>query len=237
MVIAGLLSVLLLATAGSAPPQGPPAVEGVVRSSERDRPLAYARVQVVGDTIADWTDERGAYRLEGLPRGEWRLRVAHTGHDSLDLTVAVPGDRAVRVDVTLNAVPGPVVEPLADFEPFRMEYTLPALLNHTDMAVLMQQLYPPDLTRQGVGGEAVLRLWLDERGRVVRSLVSQSSGQAALDSVALAVSDSMRFRPARSGPAGVRVIVLIPVSFTVPDTVPGGNGSGPGAVVARREGR
>lgn len=53
----------------------------------------------------------------------------------------------------------------------------------------------------------------------MKSLVSSSSGHAALDSLALAVSDSMRFRPARSGDDSVRVIVRIPVLFTVPDTV------------------
>lgn len=212
------------------------AVEGVVRSSEAEAPLAYARVQVVGDTLADWTDERGVYRLEGLPRGEWQLRVVHGSHDSLDLAVFVPGDRPVRIDVTLNAVPGPAVDALADFEPFRMDYTLPALLNPTDMASLMQRLYPEELTRDGIGGEAVLRLWLDERGRVVKSLVSSSSGSAALDAVALTVADSMRFRPARSRQEGVRVIVLIPVVFTVPTTGPDGSGAEREAVVARRDG-
>jgi TonB family protein len=196
-----------------------PAVEGVIRSSSTDRPLPYAHVQVRGDTLADWTDEAGVYRLEGLPRGEWQLRVVHTGHDSLDLTVFVPGDRSIRLDVTLSALPGPPVDALADFEPFRVEFTLPALLNPLEVSALMQRLYPPELTMQGVGGEAVLQIWLDERGRVVRTTVSQSSGHAELDSVALVVSDRMRFRPARNRQDAVRVIVLIPVLFTVPGTV------------------
>jgi TonB family protein len=174
---------------------------------------------VTGDTLADWTDEDGAYRLEGLPSGEWQLRVVHSGHDSLDLAVFVPGDRSVRLDVTLSVLPGPPVDALADFEPFRVEFTLPALLNPLEMSALLQQLYPPELTAQGVGGEAVLQIWLDEWGRVVRTMVSQSSGRAALDSVALLVSDRMRFRPARNRQDRVRVIVLIPVYFTVPGTL------------------
>lgn len=222
----GAAAALLLASMGLLVTQGEMesgrvqggTVEGVVRTSKGDRPLPYARVQVVGDSVADWTDASGSYLLQGLARGEWRLRIDHPGHDSLELAVFVPGDRTVRLDLTLDARPGPAPEALSDFEPFRVEYTLPALMNGSGMAALMQRLYPPELSHRRIGGEAVLRLWLDERGRVVKSLVSSSSGHAALDSLALAVSDSMRFRPARSGDDSVRVIVRIPVLFTVPDT-------------------
>ena len=124
----------------------------------------------------------------------------------------------MHLDLTLDARPGPAVDALADFEPFQMDYTLPALLNTTRIAMLLQRLYPPNLTRERRGGEAVLWLWLDESGRVVRGRVSSSSGYPALDSIALIVSDSMRFRPARNRQAGVRVIVRIPVVFTVPDS-------------------
>lgn len=196
------------------------AVEGVVWSSDGGQPLAYARVLVVGDSLADWTDDRGAYRLTDLARGEWQLRVIHPGHDSLDVAIFVPGDRSVRVDVTLQARPGPTVDALADFQPFQVEFTLPTLLNGADLSSLMQRLYPPDLAHRRIGGEAVLRLWLDEGGRVVKSLISASSGQPALDSIALTVSERMRFLPARSRWEGVRVIVRMPVTFTVPDSVP-----------------
>lgn len=223
------LAAALLISAALVQPGAPPAerpavvaggVEGLVHSSEGGRPLPYARVQVVGNTMADWTDERGAYRLADLPGGEWRLRIAHPGHDAIELAIFVPGDRAVRLDVTLRARPGPTADPLADFQPFRGEFTLPALLNGHELSVLMRRLYPPELARRRIGGEAVLRLWLDEGGRVVKSRVSASSGQPALDSIALTVSDRMRFRPARSRNESVRVIVRMPVLFTVPEPVP-----------------
>lgn len=220
----------LLAALALLPAQGG-IVEGTVRSSNGDGPIAYARVQVVGDSVADWTDDSGAYRLHGLTRGESRLRVVHPGHDSLELAVFVPGDRPVRLDLTLDARPGPAVDALADFEPFQVEFTLPALLNGTDMAALMQRLYPSELMHRGTGGEAVLRLWLDERGRVVKSVLSASSGHPALDSIALAVADSMRFRPARNREDSMRVIVRIPVLFTVPDSLAdrASGGGGPGS--------
>ncbi|MDX1673916.1 MAG: TonB family protein [Longimicrobiales bacterium] len=196
-----------------------PAVEGEVRSAGGD-PIPYAQIQVLDHSAADWTDANGQYRLEGLDRGRWRLRVMHTAHEPLDVEVVVPGDRPIRLDITLEARPAPTPDPLYDFEPFQVEYTLPALLNTEEVARRIQARYTPELVDRGIGGEAVMRLWLDERGQVVRGVISSSSGNARLDSIALAVSDRMRFRPARSQDQAVRVIVRIPVSFTLPDTLP-----------------
>ena len=202
--------------AASAAFQAAQAIEGMVLTAADDRPIAYAHVRVVGDSAADWTDARGNYRLEGLPRGRWRIRVAHPAHDSLDLEVFVPGDRDVRLDIALEARPGPAAAPLADFEPFQVAYTLPALLNSDEITAIIQRRYPTELVERRIGGESVLRLWLDERGQVVRGVLSSSSGQPALDSLALEVSDSMRFRPAKNREDMVRVIVRIPVIFQVP---------------------
>lgn len=194
-----------------------PAVEGVVRSAD-GQPIAYAQVRVVGDSVADWTDDRGRYRLPDLGRGSWALRVVHAGHDTLDVEVYVPGDRPLRLDMTLTPRAAPTEEPLSDFRPIQVEYTLPAVLNTERVARLIRERYPPELMARRIGGETVLRMWLDERGQVVRSILSSSSGSAVLDSIALELSDRMRFRPARSGNQGVRVIVRVPVFFTVPDS-------------------
>lgn len=219
-----MLPTAFLLAAGLAVQAGGAGVEGVVLSSDGDRPIPYAHVRVVGDTVSDWTDGEGVYRLDGLPRGRWRIRVAHPGHDSLDLDVFVPGDRDVSVDLILEARPGPAPEPLADFEPFQVAYTLPALLNSDEITAIIQRLYPAELVDRRVGGESVLRLWLDERGQVVRSVLSASSGQMGLDSLALLVADSMRFRPAKNRENRVRVIVRMPVIFQVPEPTrqPGG---------------
>jgi TonB family protein len=201
--------------------QGPaPAVEGVVRSAATDLPIPYAQVRIAGDSLVDWTSDAGAYRLEGLPAGRRRIRVVHPGHEPFDVEVVVPGDRSLHLDIVLEPRPGPTVDALSDFEPFQVAYTLPALLNADTVAAMIRQRYPPDLVDAGIGGETVLRLWLDERGRVVRSLLSSSSGQPPLDSVALAVADQMRFRPAKNRDQAVRVIVRMPVVFTVPESSP-----------------
>jgi TonB family protein len=206
------------APAPLAPPEPtPPAVPmaaltGTVQGSG-GRPLAFARVTVIGDTVSDWTDEAGTYRLEGPARESWRVRATHPGHEPLEQGVRLPGSGQASLDFSLQALPGPAKDPLADFQPFDITFTLPALLNTTAVTAAIELRYPADLLDRGVGGEAVLRLWLDEYGRVARSALSSSSGQRRLDAIALAVSREMRFRPAKSGDESVRVIVHIPVVF------------------------
>lgn len=195
-------------------------VAGVVRNSDDGQPIAYAHIRVLDDSVSDWSDAAGRYRLEGLEPGRWRVRVTHPGYDSLDLEILVPGNRALRLDIALEALPGPAPAPLADFQPFEIEYTLPTLLNTEEVKGLIQASYPRALATRRVGGETVLRLWLDEQGRVVRSALSASCGHPALDSLALDVSGRMRFQPARNRDQAVRVIVRIPVIFTVPEVAP-----------------
>lgn len=210
--------------------QQPGSVQGIIRSSDGGGPVAYASIEVVGHSLADWTDASGAYRLLEIPEGRRRIIVVHPNHDSLTFDVFVPGDRPLALDLTLRARVGPTVDALGDFEPFQVQYTLPALLNVDEVTALIRGQYPPELAAAGAGGEAILRLWLDERGLVVRSLVTRSSGHLALDSVATRVAGRMRFRPARNREDAVRVIVQFPVAFTIPeaprprDPAPGSGG-------------
>lgn len=214
---AALLSVALLSSpAGQGAVGAVGSVSGVVRSSDDGHAIAYAHVRILGDTVSDWTDADGSYRLDGIEPGRWRLRVAHPGHDSVDVVVLIPAGRQLRLDITLDALPGPAPAPLSDFQPFQVEYTLPALLNTADVKALIKERYPQELAARGVAGESVLRLWLDEEGRVVRGVLSASCGHPALDTLALEVAEAMRFRPARNRDQAVRVIVRIPVVFTAP---------------------
>jgi TonB family protein len=188
-------------------------VEGSVRGRD-DRPLAFAQVHVVGDTVSGWTDEMGLFRLGGRPGERWQLRVTHPGYRSVERTVLLPDAGSLDMELRLEAIPGPIPDPLSLFEPFQIAYTLPALLNAPEVTAAIQRIYPPHLVDARVGGETVLRLWLDEEGRVARSMVSVSSGNRELDALALRVSRDMRFRPAKNRGEEVRVIVQIPVIFT-----------------------
>jgi TonB family protein len=198
-------------------------VEGTVRSSA-GHPLAFARIEVVADTVTDWSDDGGGFRLEGPAGDRWLIRATHPGHRPAEETVVLPAQGRVALDLTLEAMPGPASEPLSDFQPFHVEYTLPALLNGHEVTAAMERRYPDQLEGPRTERAAVLRLWLDEQGRVARSALSQSSGDRELDRLALSVSRDMRFRPAMNRDEPVRVIVLMPVRFNM--AAPDGERSG-----------
>lgn len=86
----------------------------------------------------------------------------------------------------------------------------PLLLN-TELPVR----YPGELFRQGVGGEVLLRLFIDSTGAAVpeSTTVARSSGQPQLDSAALRGAAEMRFAPARRAGRSVAAALLVPVIF------------------------
>ncbi len=190
-------------------------IEGSVLG-EGGEALPFARLEVLGDTISGWSDDGGTYRLDGLPGERWVVRATHPGYRSMDEEVVLPEEGGLELDIPLEKLPGPTPEPLEGFEPFRVTYTLPVLLNTEDVTSAIQRRYPPGLAEQRFDRQAVLRLWLDEQGRVARSTLYRSSGQSQLDVLALSAGRLMRFSPAAAGDQPVRVIVLMPVRFVPP---------------------
>lgn len=77
--------------------------------------------------------------------------------------------------------------------------------------------YPPDAWDAGVGGTTVLRLLISRAGTVDSALVVQSSGNAALDSAALANAHRLRYEPAAQGGNPVPVWGRLPVVFPPPE--------------------
>ncbi|MDZ7855836.1 energy transducer TonB [Sphaerotilus sp.] len=65
-------------------------------------------------------------------------------------------------------------------------------------------------------GTVVLRMLVDESGRVVRSAVLQSSGHAGLDESALHAAREARFAPHRVNGVATAVTVLTPMHFGQP---------------------
>lgn len=87
--------------------------------------------------------------------------------------------------------------------------------------------YPRTLYDQLIEGTVVLRLYVDETGRVVAdsTRIAEGSGYAALDSAALAGVAEMRFAPARRNGAPVATAFLQPVHFRHPSR--SGSGGAP----------
>lgn len=74
--------------------------------------------------------------------------------------------------------------------------------------------YPVELWDQGIEGEALLLVRVDEEGAVDSVTVERTSGHAAFDSAAVAGARGLRFRPGRKGDEGVSLWVRLPVKFT-----------------------
>lgn len=91
----------------------------------------------------------------------------------------------------------------------------PVLRNRAGIALALEKIYPPDLRDQGIGGEAMLWLFVDEEGEVAFRQIQTSSGECKLDAAALVLSEQFRFRPASNADGSkVAVWVALPIAFS-----------------------
>ncbi|MFV8749802.1 energy transducer TonB [Nannocystaceae bacterium ST9] len=59
--------------------------------------------------------------------------------------------------------------------------------------------YPPELERRGIEGDAVVLVWLDEHGHVIKAEVAESSGYEAFDHNAMMAAQQQGWTPAMRG--------------------------------------
>ena len=78
--------------------------------------------------------------------------------------------------------------------------------------------YPSSLGRERIEGTVLVRLFVDERGTVVRDSmrIAESSGYPALDTAALEGARDLRFAPALRRGTPVATAFLQPVHFRTP---------------------
>lgn len=81
--------------------------------------------------------------------------------------------------------------------------------------------YPPELFARRIEGEVKLYLVVDSTGAAIRdsTRIAKSSGQAAFDAAALDAAASLRFTPAVRGGVPVTSPILVPMKFTLPDSI------------------
>lgn len=79
--------------------------------------------------------------------------------------------------------------------------------------------YPLALYQQRISGTVLLRLFVDETGRVVAdsTRVQESSGYPALDSAALAAAPKLHYAPALRSGTPVATLFAQPIHFRHPD--------------------
>ncbi len=92
----------------------------------------------------------------------------------------------------------------------------PELRNRSEVARLLQRLYPPLLRDAGITGQAVMKFVVNAQGMVEASGTSVvSASHDAFGEAATKVVEKMRFKPARVGGRPVPVLVTIPITFTL----------------------
>lgn len=79
--------------------------------------------------------------------------------------------------------------------------------------------YPAALYQQRISGTVLLRLFVDERGKVVTdsSKIQESSGYPALDSAALAAVPKFQYAPALRNGVPIATLFTQPIHFRHPD--------------------
>ena len=102
------------------------------------------------------------------------------------------------------------------FTPFTKK---PELTNRAEIAEAFTREYPPLLKSAGIGGRAMVWLFIDEGGTVTRTQLHGTSGHDALDQAALRIAATMKFKAAENEGAPAAVWISIPVVFS-PSTEP-----------------
>ncbi len=94
MFAAILLLALLPATA---------TVQGTVRTAGSHEPIAHAVVRLpeLGRDVA--TDQHGYFVATGVPAGTWRIQALALGYRAHEVSVLVPRQGSVRVELELEA--------------------------------------------------------------------------------------------------------------------------------------
>ena len=79
--------------------------------------------------------------------------------------------------------------------------------------------YPPALYLQRISGTVLLRLFVDETGRVApdSTRIQESSGYPAIDSAALSAAPKLSYAPALRNGSPVATLFIQPIHFRHPD--------------------
>jgi protein TonB len=126
-------------------------------------------------------------------------------------TPPVVSDGPMAQDDEQRAAAAAALSSEPTFTPFTVA---PEILNRSDVAVALNANYPEELRNAGIGGTALLFLFIDDEGRVQNIRIHQTSGFDALDQAALRVARVFEFSPAMNRDERVPVWIQIPVTFT-----------------------
>lgn len=113
-------------------------------------------------------------------------------------------------------LPPPPKTGTPDERPSFIPYTVAPTLNNKDEVLrFLERVYPATLRSAGIGGAVVLWLYIDEEGRVQRTVVAESSGFEQLDEAAQQVASKMHWKPAMNRDKKTPVWLSQAIDFSV----------------------
>jgi TonB family protein len=182
--------------------------DGAVRDARVNRSSGHDALDQAALTVAGIMEFTPAYNRDvrvpvwiAMPIG-FEVRAASRAR------VPEPARPPDRQDATEAAPPGegPVFTPMT---------VRPQLTNSREVQQALQGHYPPLLRDAGIGGTAMVWIFIDETGRVRDARLNTSSGYDALDQAALRVTELMQFTAARNRDTPVPVWIALPVTFAI----------------------
>ncbi|MGH7556541.1 MAG: TonB-dependent receptor [Gemmatimonadota bacterium] len=84
---------------------GPVVGSGSVRGSilsDRNEPVAGVQIELPAENRVTWSDASGGYQISGLEPGEYEIRFSRFAYDPLRLTITVPKEGGLDLDVRLR---------------------------------------------------------------------------------------------------------------------------------------
>jgi TonB family protein len=124
-------------------------------------------------------------------------------------------NRAEEPDLFPTPTPRPLPKNQPETKP--EPKTEPELFHPARVRSAPEPPYPTDARRKGQEGTVVVRVQINESGRVTHSSIVSSSGIASLDEAALKAARGRIYEPARRGNTPVADVVKVPFSWSLTD--------------------
>jgi TonB family protein len=170
------------------------------------RQLRFEPARNRGEPVAVWMQLPITFSASGAAAAEPPRPAAQPAGAS----PAAPRDHATARAET----PTPAGDAPGDGPGFTPYDVTPELVDRMAVAQALVRRYPPVLREAGIGGTAVLWVFIDAEGAVGNTRVAQSSGHDLLDEAARAVMSELTFTPARNRGEPVAVWIQLPITFT-----------------------
>jgi periplasmic protein TonB len=175
--------------------------EGHVAWVQEPRPSCFPSASQAAQAVA----RALTFEAAEVPAPGLRMSVA---------TIFFLGD-SVRVQLMGDSFPpAPPREPQPPPPPSDLPSTRPEIQNRAEVQREIGRRYPRGLRDQRIDGRVVVMVFIDERGRVQRRRIAESSAFCEFDLAALEVARMLRFSPAVARGEPTPVWVSMPITFS-----------------------